>query len=175
MVDLDPEYLAKVNPYIEQSTILRGQVLVNCTEVESIIGDIIGFHFFPKKDKERSKRVSLTALLINESRLPFRTKITLFTKILKLYHSKLFQSYPKLEENLDEVRELRNVIAHSRLDVGFKFVKKAKDQFRFDHYKNGKKESKIITREQFRNYIKLSSSLVISLIDIEKQIVDSKS
>jgi len=49
-------------------TPLRGQFLSNSAEIEAILGDTMGLHFYPD---DKNKRDSFTSLMIYESGIQF--------------------------------------------------------------------------------------------------------
>ena len=169
---LTKDEVGLIGKYTDRITPLRGQFLTNSAEIESILGDTIAFHFFPDN---RTKRDSFTSLMIHESGIQFHVKIRLFIKILKLYHEKLFQKYKDLEEQLEKVKEFRNVLAHSRLNVEPNYIKKHPDLFRFEHYKDGKREFRIITIEFFRDRLNISGNVWKILLKIQHEFAESKS
>jgi len=164
---LTDEEMKLIVEHTDKITPLRGQLLTNLAEIESILGDTMAFHFYPG---DKNKRDEFTSLMIYESGIQFHVKIRLFVKILKLYHKNLYSKFPDLEEDLEKLKTFRNVLAHSRLNVEPKNIAKHPDLFRFEHYKDGKMGYTAVTKDIFSEKLKLASKIFHELLDIQDKI-----
>lgn len=110
----------------------RGPYLFQAIWIDTILNQIISYYFCPTDPK---KQGSMIGLILNE--MSFNSKIRHFLKILESYPEMIIK-YPKIETKLDNIRDFRNKIAHSKLDTSGEFLSKKKNYIRLSYYKKGK-------------------------------------
>lgn len=147
----------------------RGKYLIHATLIENIIDETLGYHFCPDN---KIKREMLVATIVND--LSFSTKINNLLKILKTDYPKLYKNYPKLKKQLENVRELRNKLAHSRPDFSFSFLEQKTDYVRLVFYNNGKKVTQDMPFKFIHKKLVESSNILVQLAKILEEVSNKK-
>lgn len=153
-----PEQFEFVHEFDSDS---RGKYLIQATLIENLIDEILGYHFCPDN---KVNREMLVATIVND--LGFSTKINNLLKILKTSYPKLHKNSPKLKNQLEHVRELRNKFAHSTPDFTERFLEKKTDYIRLIFYKNGKKETQDLSFSFIIRRLKECTGIILQLTKI---------
>ena len=109
----------------------RGQYLFQAIWIDTLLNQIISYYFSPTDQK---KQGMLVGLVLND--ISFNSKIKYFLKILESY-PEMMKKFPKIETKLENIRDFRNKIAHSKLDTSEEFLSKKRNHIRLSYYKNG--------------------------------------
>ena len=128
----DQDIISQMKFSLEFDEKTRGPYLFQAIWIDTLLNQIISYYFCTTDLK---KQGMLIGLVLNE--ISFNSKIKYFLKILELY-PKMMVKYPKIETKLDNIRDFRNKIAHSKLDTSSEFLSKKKNYIRLSYYKNGK-------------------------------------
>lgn len=99
----DSHLFAKRHAYDRKA---RGEIIYAAIVIESIIEGIIADHC--AKDK-----FLFGALIFGEGQITFSQKLIMLKKLFKEYYPDLI--FPKMFKRLDELRQLRNKLAHSKV------------------------------------------------------------
>jgi len=153
-MDFDPVIEEYVNRHSELDQRFRGMYLYQVSIIESYLDGTIAYWFF---STDVQKREALVGYVISD--INFNQKIKLFFKILKNHYAELLKQFPKLSDDFEKVRNLRNTLAHSMLDTSLDYLKTKPKDIRFQFYKNGKMEYQIFSDELIKNKIKEVSDL----------------
>ena len=159
------EFDSVIAEYVQKHTIadqkFRGGYLYQISLIEAYLGGMIASWFF---QENLEKRQALVGYIIND--INFNQKIKIFFKILKNHYSELYEKYPNLSKDFEEVRNLRNILAHSRLDTSIDYLSTKPENIRFEFYKNGRMEHHIFTSELIRQKLIESNTLFVQLSEI---------
>ena len=110
MMATDQDIISQMKFSLEFDEKTRGPYLFQAIWIDTLLNQIISYYFCTTDLK---KQGMLIGLVLNE--ISFNSKIKYFLKILELY-PKMMVKYPKIETKLDNIRDFRNKIAHSKLD-----------------------------------------------------------
>ena len=163
------EKLYKTEKY---SSSKRGEIINLTTKIENTLTDIFACIFYPGK---YTQDIEATKLLVKE-RIEFKSlilwKINFRDKIEDLYNTILVKKPEIIETNkafvktlvkeLNKVREFRNIIAHSELDLfSAEFIRELAhdvseniEKFPLIEYKKGKAIPHMISDKRIKNEIK---------------------
>jgi len=122
--DTEIEQMRKI---IEASISNRGRVIDIAIDVENTLTDIITWCFYPSHyspDKGTSEQLDENGVVLKSilvRKVYFRDKIEILKDIIMVKKPAIWESNRKLINNLrkelDRVREFRNLLAHSPLDI----------------------------------------------------------
>jgi len=142
----------------------RGAYLFQAIWIDTLLNQIIACHFCSTDYK---KQGMLTGLILNE--LTFSSKIRYFLRILESY-PEIASKHPNIKKKLENVREFRNKVAHSKLDTSGEFLSKKTNYIRLIYFKNGKRAHYNITeqlnKEKTSEIVKLHYALNEILVDL---------
>ena len=113
-----PQYQHPIFKYSELAANRRGLIINQTINLEKVIDWRIAQHFC----KDDTKREELEALII--SGLPFSKKIDILIYLLEKHDNDFFKAHKSAKRHLHKIRENRNNMAHSWLDVSVTFVGK---------------------------------------------------
>jgi len=97
---------------------LRGKLLQTCIDLEMVMDSYIAEHFC-----ESNAKVYELATLILAPRIPWREKLAIFWVLIEKYNQEFKDEYPEFSNDIINVIEHRNVVAHLPADLtpnGFK-------------------------------------------------------
>lgn len=176
------EKLYKTEKY---SSSKRGEIINLTTKIENTLTDIFARIFCPGKytpDIEATKllvkqRVELKSLLL--WKIDFRDKIESLNSVILVKQPEILENnrtfIKTLIKELNEVREFRNIIAHSELDLfSAEFIKELKndvskkiDKFQIVEYKKGKAIPHLINEARINTEIKKMEEVLDKLRKLE--------
>lgn len=163
------------------SSLKRGDIIHLTTQIENTLTDIFAHIFYPGK---YMPDIEATKLLVKE-RIEFKSlilwKIDFRDKIESLNNTILVKK-PKILENnkvfiktlvkeLNKVREFRNIIAHSELDLfSAEFIRELRhdvgkkiDKFQITEYKKGKVIPHLLDEERINTEIENMKKVIEKL------------
>ena len=172
------EKLYKTEKY---SSSKRGEIINLTTKIENTLTDIFACIFCPGKyssDVEANKllnkeRIELKSLILGK--IDFRDKIESLNNIILVKKPEILESnralIKTLVKELDKVREFRNIIAHSELDIlSEEFMRELRhdvgekiDKFQIIEYKKGKAILHLINEERINTEIKTMERVLFKL------------
>ena len=134
----------------------RGMLLIVINSYESLIDNIIGIHF----QEEKKSRESFKSLVLNEAGITLYNKIRLLVKILKIYHQDIWKNFEWINDDLEKMRDFRNTLAHSKLDISDEFLDKNETNVaQYINYKNGVINKIRFNDEDFKSKRKIQEAL----------------
>jgi hypothetical protein len=144
---------------------IRGKFLDQTIWIEVLISDILS-RFFSHEEPRQILFFSLVA-----PKLEFRAKINILSTLLELHYPELLEGYPKLIDDINNIRKFRNKIAHAHLDTTDEFLKKEyTDRIRLIFFKKGKTVTMNLTKEDMGKRLSDCSKVVLALVDLQKKI-----
>lgn len=171
------EDIEEMGDYLEflynLDTNYRGKFILISVWIERIIEDIISYIFFPNEDDE-AKRDKMISFILSRN-LNFNTKLKVFQGLLEEDYKELFNEYDKLFKDLNDIKNFRNILAHSELDTSVKFLRKRyKDRIQLIYHETGKRELRTIKIEEFERNLNLCNKIIHDLEMIKAKIIVSK-
>ena len=155
--------------YFDRDRNIRGGYLFQSTWIESLLEEIIAYHFCPSDKKKRGQILSMVIPDLN-----FSSKIRIFLNLIKQY-PKLLKQYEHFKDDLDNVRDLRNKFTHSMLDSSVNYLEKKTGKIRYIYYRNGHKQYFEITEQGFNKKINEIANLHEELGEIVKLLSQDES
>lgn len=149
---------------------IRGAYLAHVIPIEELVKDIISYHFCSDEDR----RKQFISLILNGRDYTFAHGIEILEKILDIHYHDLIQRYPKLVNDLNKTRRLRNELAHSMLDTSDKFLaKNYSDRIRLISYDDRGQTNYIdITRSEIDERLEDCIDIQFALVDIRVEVRD---
>jgi len=165
-------YYEKARAQLKLSAKIRGSHLDYAITVERTVDGIISKLLCPlpvtqRRTPEQTQRFNVTYSFLTKRDL--RSKIDLLDESLRLLEPGLPESTRKwIHDQLHEMRKFRNGIAHSRLDLTGKWLKKScNDRIKLISYSGGKASSQQITMKEVERKIGGLWRLYLTLFIIE--------
>jgi hypothetical protein len=150
---------------------IRGSYLVQVIHIEQLVKDIISYHFC----SDENRRKELVSIILNgSSDYTFASGIEILQKILDIHYNDLTKRYPKLVNDLHNVRKFRTVLAHSMLDTSDGLLaKNYTDRIRLLSYDEiGQTNQRDITRSEMDERLEDCVDIHFDLMDIHAKIRD---
>lgn len=135
----------------------RGSYLYQSAEIESLIEQIIAYHYCGDDVKKLNSFLSLVLSEIN-----FNSKIRIFIKLLEKY-PEFKRNFNVIKSSLENVRNFRNKLAHSKLDTSYKFIQQRHHKIRLIMHKDEKIQFLEITKKIMEQKYREIATLHIQL------------
>jgi hypothetical protein len=161
--------LEKLN---ERDASIRGRYLISASSLDSLIRDIISYHFCPPGQDE--KRGQFISLILEQHIQKPQSISDILEKIITLNYSDQLKKYPALFKDLRGISDYTLWLSGARLDTSY--TPNSKDQMdtiRFLYYdQNGELCYKNVSLEHIEERISDCSNLQFALEDIRSEIRD---
>jgi hypothetical protein len=161
--------LEKLN---ERDASIRGRYLISASSLDSLIRDIISYHFCPPGQDE--KRGQFISLILEQHIQKSQSISEILEKIITLNYSDQLKKYPALFKDLRGISDYTLWLSGARLDTSH--TPNSKDQMdtiRFLYYdQNGELCYKNVSLEHIEERISDCSNLHFALEDIRSEIRD---
>lgn len=105
----------------------RGTFLYWAANIDRYLTGMIAWHFFPD---DIYKRKMLVGHIISDINLD--KKIRIFFNLVNTYHKEIINNHPKLSDHFKKIRELRNKLAHARLDTSLDYLRTKSTNIRLE-------------------------------------------
>jgi len=126
----------------------RGRVLNTAAVIERDIALIIAHYFCTDE-----KKLFFFSEVATSHFFSFRSKIMILKKILKKDYQFFLENCPNLLGNLEKVKNYRNVIAHSTLDVTDDALKRKPEKgIGFIRYQDGSRSVNVLSEIDFNEW-----------------------
>ncbi len=159
----DREKLKVLNEYYKYDKEIRGEFLIQANWVEDFIEQIISKLLVEKNDEER--RELLISIL---RRIQFSTKVSLLSTLMKKYLSEFKMEESDIFKELDEIKNIRNMFAHSVMDLRDEFLdSNPRDVVQYEFKKDGKTIYKKFTKKKLKECRDLVFKLTDNLVAID--------
>jgi hypothetical protein len=161
-----------VEKLVKRDVTIRGRYLISVSSLDSLIRDIISYHFCPPDQDE--KRGQFISLILEQHLLKSHIISDILEKIVTLNYSDQLKKYPDLFKDLRSVSDYTLWISNANLDTSpaFDFTDQ-EDVIRLSYYdQNGGLRHKEISLEQIEEKISDCSNLHFALEDIRSEIRD---
>lgn len=142
----------------------RGSYLYQTAEIESLVEQIIAYHYCSEDLKKMNSFLSLVL-----SQLNFNSKIKIFLKILEKY-IEFKDEYPIIKTSLPNIQSFRNKLAHSRLDTSYEFIQRRQRKIRLISQRDEKIQLLEITEKLVKQKNKEIATLHMKLNKIANKI-----
>jgi hypothetical protein len=109
----DPEVERKISEINRLDNEIRGSYLVATSYLEHNIDNAIASHFYPNPRSGDPKRVDLLWFILTNHSLGFRTKVAIYTALIKKRYPQLWKKYSSEITELEGVAKFRNMLAHA--------------------------------------------------------------
>ena len=109
----DTEVERKLSEISRLDNEIRGSYLVATSYLEDNISDTIASHFYPNPRSGDPKRVDLLWFILRNHSLGFRTKVAIYTALIKKRYPELWKEYSSEIAKLEGVTKFRNMLAHA--------------------------------------------------------------
>jgi hypothetical protein len=156
----------------ERDASIRGRYLINASSLDSLIRDIISYHFCPPGQDE--KRGQFISLILEQHIIKPHIISDVLEKIVTLNYSDQLKKYPALFKDLRDVSDYTLWIASARLDTSHASDFTGQEEFiKLSYYdQNGERRHKDVSLEQIEEKISDCSNLHFALEDIRSEIRD---
>jgi hypothetical protein len=156
----------------ERDASIRGRYLISALSLDSIIRDIISYHFCPPGREE--KRGQFISLILEQHMHGSQSISDILEKIVSLNYSDQLAKYPALFKDLRDISDYTLWLSGAKLDTSH--TPDSADQtdiIRFSYYdQKGELCHKNISLEQIEERISDCSNLQFALEDIRSEIRD---
>ena len=119
------------------------------------------------------KRQELIGYVLHQ--LNFNQKTRIFLKILKNHYLDTFKKYPELENEFENIRDLRNKLAHASLDTSIDFLKTKPNFVRLQFAGDGKLKSIDLREDYMKKKISEAFNVFMKITNITAEISGNKS
>lgn len=150
------EFTIKFAQIIQKARKLRGDFLDEVVFIEFIL-DLIILKYFCESAEKIEK---FQATLLNSDYFPFQSKIKTFNNLS--FGDKLSDVKKNLGSMLEEVRKIRNELAHRMIDSSDEAVKNC--QLRFVYYKGGKRKIQEFEEDFLQKNLELLEKAKVDLL-----------
>ena len=166
------------------ASLKRGEILDITSEIENILKEIIARIFYPDvfisnnidNDFLAIKRLQLKSLLLRK--VDFRDQIEILKDILLVMKPEIYENHKaiilKIRKELDKVRLLRNLLAHSELDLHIRTfssnIDVKKSNWCYLEYKKGRVVRHVVDDEYIKKEINNMRVALSSLIELTELI-----
>lgn len=117
------------------------------------------------EENNKERREAIIALLRQVS---FNTKINIFSRLVKEFLPEFDLEKDNIPKNLNQTKVIRNLFAHSRMDLRDKFLdSNPKNVVQYEITKDGKTIYKKFTKKELKEYLDLASGLTSDLVAID--------
>ena len=161
--------LEKLN---ERDASIRGRYLISTSSLDSLIRDIISFHFCPPSQDD--KRRQFISLILQQHIQKSQSILDILEKIVTLNYSDQLKKYPALFKDLRGIAEYTLWLSGAKLDTSY--ASNSTDQIdiiRLSYYdQNGEMCYKNVSLEHIEERISDCSNLQFALEDIRSEIRD---
>lgn len=156
----------------ERDASIRGRYLIIASSLDSLIRDIISYHFCPPGQDE--KRGQFISLILEQHLLKPHIISDVLEKIVTLNYSDQLKKYPALFKDLRDVSDYTLWIASAKLDTTHASDFTGQEEFiKLSYYdQNGERRHKDVSLEQIEEKISDCSNLHFALEDIRSEIRD---
>lgn len=156
----------------EHDASIRGKYLVSALSLNSLIRDIISYHFCPPGQDDR--RGQFISLILEQHLQESRIISEILEKILTLNYSDQLKKYPRLFKDLQLISDytlwLSNAVLNTAHEPNFT---DHEDLVRFSYYdQKGELRHKDVTSEEIEERISDCHNLHFALEDIRSEIRD---
>ena len=156
----------------ERDASIRGRYLISASSLDSLIRDIISYHFCPPGQDE--KRGQFISLILEQHIQKSQSISDILEKIVTLNYSDQLRKYPGLFNDLRGISDYTLWLSNAKLDTSH--VPELTDQngvIRLSYYdQNGEMCHKDVSLEQIEERISDCSNLHFALEDIRSEIRD---
>jgi hypothetical protein len=156
----------------ERDASIRGRYLISSSSLDSLIRDIISYHFCPPSQDE--KRGQFISLILERHLIKSHIISDILEKIVALNYPDQLEKYPALFKDLRSVSDYTLWISSAKLDTSHApdFAGQ-EDVIRLSYYdQNGELRHKEVSQEQIEERISDCSNLHFALEDIRSEIRD---
>lgn len=148
---------------------IRGSYILQANWIENLITEGIAQHFCPNDPERKNFMISLVL-----KEIFFSPKINIYLNLIELEYPKANVKLKEFRKRLEEIRNLRNRLAHAVLDTSDDFLnKKQTDRIRLQYYKDGKKEFQEITTGEIDSFLGDTTAVMLIILDINKHITEN--
>ena len=156
----------------ERDASIRGRFLISASSLDSLIRDIISYHFCPPGQDE--KRGQFISLILEQHIQKSHVILDILEKIVTLNYSDQLKKYPALFKDLRGVSDYTLWISSAKLDTSHASdFTGQEDVIRLSYYdQNGELRQKDVSLEQIEERISDCSNLHFALEDIRSEIRD---
>ena len=153
LVTLNEAQRENLRSIAELAARLRGYFISRTVWLDMLVSDIIASYFC---QRERRRDLFFSEI-VNGGDITFSKKIDLLIAILRFDFPDLLKQSPKLKDDLDNIRRLRNRMAHSH-------------QFTIIFYEGGQTKEQVITPDDIETRIHKATNLQVQLTNIQDKI-----
>jgi hypothetical protein len=163
----DPNLIKILDEYYVYDKKNRGEFLIRANRIEDFLEQIIA-KLLIGEDKEKEEFIILILRKIG-----YDVKTTLFSNLMEKFLPEWDLNKTNTLSKLSQVKKIRNIYAHSSMDLSNKFLNSnSRDMVQFEVKKDGKIELKKFTKNELENYHQISGSLMNDLIKIDVHLHD---
>jgi hypothetical protein len=151
---------------VELARSWRGVVLERALLVERAIDNILS-HSFCSDEKARS---SFRELLLLSGALSLSSKTRVLRDLLRAEHQDLFEKFKETLAHIEDIRELRNRIAHSQLDLPKEPSQSS--EIHLTGVSKGKRCTYTLTEKDINAMVTQCTNTARSLIILQETLID---
>jgi len=164
----DPEeIMRKLIELRESDKNIRGTFITSIISVDVLITDILAKHFCSDENKQKE----LYPFFLRDVSLSQKT--ILLKKIINSFYQDYKQTFPNLSSDLKSIIDLRNELAHARLDTS-NVESNILESIKIILYRKGKETIKIITKKFINDKLKTVDSVMAALFQLRLEIENRK-
>jgi hypothetical protein len=156
---------------IEYDMAIRGAYLAYIIPIDTLIKDIISYHFCSDGDKRKQ---FVSVIMNGKNYYTFSFCIEILEKLLRIHYQDLIQRYPKLINNLDIIRKYHDLLVHSILDTSHEFLTMNHTNsirlISYDEY--GQANYREVTRSEIDERLEDCLNIHFALVDIRMEVKD---
>lgn len=158
----DKKTIELLNEYHAYDKKIRGEFLIKANWIEDFTEQIIA-KLLIGEDKEKEEFIILIL-----RKIPYDVKVTLFSQLMKKFTPEFDLEKLQIQSNFGIVKKIRNIYAHSVMDLSDKFLElNLKDTVQFEIKKDGKKELKRFTKKELKQNYSIAGDLITDLVSID--------
>lgn len=157
----------------ERDSSIRGKYLINASSLDSLIRDIISYHFCPPDRNER--RGEFISLILEQNMHEPRSILGILEKIISMNYPDQLSKYPRLFEDLREISDYNMWLSRATLDTSQSLPEDTDlgDVIRLTYYdQKGVLCHKDVTQEQLEEKLSDCYNVHFALEDIRSEIRD---
>lgn len=162
--DIMNEESTYLTAYCEKASHERGRIIDGTISIEMKLAETLSLFF----NHDEIKQKFILSSVFTNAGLSFASKAHILFEVLIEFFPQLVKLFPKFQEQVTALVQLRNLIDHSMTDVSHDFIKQRHDdRIQLIYFTEGQRKLMIITDAEFSDYLRTISTVLMALDNIK--------
>lgn len=150
--------------YSEKASHMRGRIIDGTISIEMKLAETLSLFF----NHDEIKQKFILSSVFTNAGLSFASKAHILSEVLAEFFPQLVKLFPRIQEHIAELVQLRSLIDHSMTDVSHDFVKQRHDdRVQLIFFTEGQRKMLTITDSEFSAHMRKISEVLLALDHIK--------